>query len=146
MSKPERDAMHQYSGQEAGRVRDLYRREVGKRGRSGRGAAARRAAIVGAAITLLAEADAPPSLICLFSEMLGGVAQPMPRRWLREVVEYEARIEGRAVPTWEIVDDGILPKHGVDRDHVMKRVRAIRRHKWYPKVLEAQRYYLIDNP
>ena len=92
---PERDAMHQYLGQEAARLLSVYRRVKKKRGRPPRGQKQGVQAVKAAALDLLYNTGAPVSLISLFNVMLGGVVLARPDStlpWLDLIVDYEARV------------------------------------------------------
>ena len=90
-------------------------------------------------------------MVFLFDVMLGNVAgaSPKPRfPWLDVVLDYEARAhnQDREVSNAEVVDKAILPTYSADRKHVMRQVREIRNAEWYPRLRDARRIYLIDNP
>ena len=150
---PERDAMHQYLGQEAARLLSVYRRVKKKRGRPPRGQKQGVQAVKAAALDLLYNTGAPVSLISLFNVMLGGVVLARPDStlpWLDLIVDYEARVnnENRLVDNAEITDKVVLPNHPElsDRKHVMRQVKEIRDAVWYPRLRDARRVYLIDDP
>ncbi len=149
---PERDAMHQYLGQEAGRLLSEYRRAQGKRGP---GAGRRKVMIKDAALDLLRHAELPVSVVTLFGVMLDTWAAGLLRGmstppWLDKVVDYEAHAhnENRLVDNAEITDKVVLPNHPEisDRKYVMRRVREVRGADWYPTLRDARRIYLMDNP
>ncbi len=149
---PERDALHQYLGQEAARLLAEYQRAQGKRGP---GASRQKWMTKGAALDLLRATEAPPSLVGLFDVMLGGVSAELlrmePRRpWIDRIVDYEARAhnDGREVTNAEITDHVAMPAHprASDRNYMMRMVRQVRKTGWYPALVLSRRVYLIDNP
>ena len=149
---PERDALQQYLGQEAGRLLAEYRRVKSKKGGAGTGR--QRWMIRGAALDLLRATEAPSRLIELFDVMLGGVSTElsgMREPWLDLIVDIEARIyqfeDRREVSNSELVraamDSGLLP---MSRNHAMRKVREARRQDWYSALIHCRCIYLVDNP
>ncbi len=149
---PEREALHICLGQEAAQLLAEYQRVQGKRGP---GAGRPKWIIKGAALDLLRASEAPPSLVELFDVMLGDVATKLlrmePRQpWIDWIADYEARAhnKGRKVTNPELTDNIVRPGSPMneDRDHLMRKVRQVRRTDWYKALVLGRRAYLIDNP
>ena len=145
---PDRDTLRQYFGQEAARLLSVYRQVENKKGR---GVSGKKRAAKAAAVNLVSAMGSPPSLVSLFSVMLGNVAGMPPESkvpWLDVTLDYEAREhnKGRLVTNAEVVDKAILPTYVADRDHLMRQVRKVRASEWYPRLRDARRIYLMDNP
>ena len=146
---PERDALQQYLGQEAGRLLAEYL----EKGKGGSGAGQRRWVLRGAALDLLRRTEAPSRLIELFDVMLGGVSTKlsgMREPWLDLIVDIEARayqLEEREVTNAElaqaVMDAGFM---GGDKKHTMRKVHDTREEDWYRPLVRCRCYYLIDNP
>jgi len=149
---PERDALHAYIGKEAARLLSVYRQQAEKKG--GPDALVKKQATMAAALILLYEIGAPPSLVALFDVMLGNVARKEPEysaefKWLEFTLNYEARAhnEDRTVTHTEVANAIIDAQGGEgDLDHLIRRVSKIRNADWYPGARDHRRIYLMDNP
>ena len=144
----ERDALHEYLGQEAGRLLAEYL----EKSKGGSGTGQRRWVLRAAALDLLRTTEAPHSLVELFDVMLGGAyakLRGMREPWLDLIVDIEARAyqEEREVTNAElataVIDAGLM---GADKKHVMRRVHKTRREDWYWPLVRCRCYYVIDNP
>ncbi len=149
---PERDASHQYVGVRAVELLAEYRRVKSKKGKHARRA---EKIIKAEALNLIEMSGAPWRLTELFDTMLGSprsqvldmqAAYP----WKDKVVDYEARAHeaGRTVTNAEITDNVVMParKSVGSRQDAMNELRAFRRAKWYPALVDSRRVELKDNP